>query len=144
MDSRPSTRDPGVATAIDPGQLAQVRAAIDGLCVPGVLGVAVQPIVRLSDLSVIGFEALARMNSRPRETPDWWIERAGEIGMRTRLEVACWRAITEYGPPPDDALLFMNVSPAVLAEPELLALRDQLPEHLVIEVTEQEAVADEG
>jgi hypothetical protein len=39
----------------------QLRASIDGLCVPGVLTAVVQPIVSLSDLSVVGYEALPRV-----------------------------------------------------------------------------------
>jgi diguanylate cyclase (GGDEF)-like protein len=119
-----------------------LRANIDGLCVPGVLSAVVQPIVQLSDMSIVGYEALTRVAARPPAAPDWWLERAREMGMRERVEVACWRAILELGSPPDDRLLFMNISPAMLAEPDLLALLDQLPEHVVIEITEQEAVAD--
>ncbi|HUZ21727.1 MAG TPA: EAL domain-containing protein [Acidimicrobiales bacterium] len=117
-------------------------ATLEGLCVPGVIRPVVQPIVRLADLAIVGYEALARMPTRPRLGPDWWLERAGELGMRPRLEIACWRAIAALGPPPGDTLLFVNVSPAVLAEPDLLGLRGALPDRLVIEVTEQEAVAD--
>jgi diguanylate cyclase (GGDEF)-like protein len=93
-------------------------------------------------MTVVGYEALARIPARPPNAPDWWLERAGELNMRSRLEIACWRTIIALGPPPGDRLLFLNVSPATLAEPDLLALRDQLPERTVIEVTEQEAVAD--
>ncbi|HVC25963.1 MAG TPA: EAL domain-containing protein [Acidimicrobiales bacterium] len=121
---------------------ASLRATVDGLCVPGVIRAVAQPIVRVSDLAIVGYEALARMPSRVRRPPDWWLERAGELGQRARLEIACWRAIAELGTPPDDALLFVNVSPDVLVEPDLLALRDLLPERLVIEVTEQAAVED--
>jgi diguanylate cyclase (GGDEF)-like protein len=121
---------------------AFLRAALDGLCVPGVLSVVTQPVVRLADLSVVGYEALARMPVRPRRPPDWWLDRASAFGMRPRVEIACWRAISEYGPPPADLMLFVNASPVVLAEPGLLALRDALADRLVIEVTEQEAVAD--
>ncbi|HWD24037.1 MAG TPA: EAL domain-containing protein, partial [Acidimicrobiales bacterium] len=119
-----------------------LHAGIDGLCVPGVLTIVTQPIVRLADLTIVGYEALARMPLRPKRAPDWWLERADALGMRARVEIACWRAIAECGPPPGDALLFINVSPALLAEPDLLELRERLPDRLVIEVTEQEAVAD--
>lgn len=117
------------------------RAGIDGLCVPGVLSAVVQPVVQLSDMTIVGYEALARMPVRPDRGADW-LKRAEEIAMRPRLEIACWRTIAELGPPPDNGLLFINVSPRVLAEPDMLELRDALPERVVIEVTEQEAVAD--
>ena len=119
-----------------------LRASIEGLCVPDVLNVVVQPIVRLVDLEVVAYEALIRMPLRPHRPPDWWLERAGEVEMRARLEIAAWRAIAECGPPPGEALLFINASPALLAEPDLLDLRARLPDQIVIEVTEQEAVAD--
>ena len=44
-------------------------------------------------------------------------------GLRSRFEVACWRSITRIGDLPDDGLLFANVSPATLLEPELWLLR---------------------
>jgi diguanylate cyclase (GGDEF)-like protein len=119
-----------------------LRASVEGLCVPGVLAAVVQPIVGLSDMTIVGYEALTRIPLQPPNAPDWWLDRAGELNLRAQLEVACWRTIIELGPPPDDRLLFLNVSPATLAEPDLLALRDALPERVVIEVTEQEAVAD--
>jgi EAL domain-containing protein (putative c-di-GMP-specific phosphodiesterase class I)/putative methionine-R-sulfoxide reductase with GAF domain len=128
--------------ATSPVDDVSLQATLEGLCVPGVIRPVVQPVVRLADLAIVGYEALARMPTRPHLGPDWWLERAGELGMRPRLEIACWRAIAALGPPPGDTLLFVNASPAVLAEPDLLALRGVLPNRLVIEVTEQEAVAD--
>ena len=125
------------ATSVD-----ALRASIEGLCVPGVLSAVFQPIVALSDMSIVGYEALSRIPAHPPSAPDWWLNRAGELNMRARLEIACWRTIIDHGPPPADRLLFMNVSPATLVEPDLLALRDEMPERVVIEVTEQEAVAD--
>ena len=119
-----------------------LRASIEGLCVPGVLSAVVQPVVQLSDMTIVGYEALARMPVRPDRGPDWWLNRAEEMGMRPRLEIACWRTIADLGPPPEDGLLFINASPRALSEPDMLELRDSLPERVVIEVTEQEAVAD--
>ena len=101
-----------------------------------------QPLVALADMNVVGFEALTRVPASPPGAPDWWLKRAEELGMRQRLEVACWRTILELGPAPRNALLFINISPATLAEPDLLALRNEMPDRIVIEITEQEAVAD--
>jgi len=120
----------------------RLRASIDGLCVPGVLSAVVQPLVNLADMDIVGFEALTRVPASPPGAPDWWLERAADLGMRQRLEVACWRTILELGAPPRNALLFVNISPATLAEPDLLALREQMPVRIVIEITEQQAVAD--
>ena len=67
---------------------------------------------------------------------------AGRLGVRDDLEVACWAAISEAGPPPAGRLLFVNVAPDALGHPGLLELAEQLPTRLVIELTEQDAVAN--
>ena len=56
--------------------------------------------------------------------------------------MACLAAAAALGPTPDDRLLFVNLSPSLLADPAALLLLDDLPERLVIELTEQEAVDD--
>jgi diguanylate cyclase (GGDEF)-like protein len=50
--------------------------------------------------------------------------------------------ILELGNAPKNALLFLNISPKTLAEPDLSDLREVLPKRVGIEITEQEAVAD--
>jgi len=102
----------------------------------------VQPIVRLDDAVVVAYEALARVRSGPRQSPDWWLARAEEAGMRPRLELAFLESAALLGPPPGDAWLFVNLSPMALAEPALLRLRSRLPDRLVVEITEQAAVDD--
>lgn len=102
----------------------------------------VQPIVRLDDRVVIGYEALARVSAAVHHGPDWWLERAAEVGLRSQLEVVFLESAARLGTPPEGALLFVNASPAALAHPDLLALRTRLPERLVVEITEQVAVDD--
>jgi EAL domain-containing protein (putative c-di-GMP-specific phosphodiesterase class I)/putative methionine-R-sulfoxide reductase with GAF domain len=121
-----------------------VRRTIRLLCEPGVVESVVQPVVRPADQLIVGYEALARMPLEPVRAPDFWLTRASEVGLRRDLEVACLRAATRLGPIPDDRLLFVNLSPSLLADPEALAVLDDLPERLVVELTEQEAVADYG
>jgi EAL domain-containing protein (putative c-di-GMP-specific phosphodiesterase class I)/putative methionine-R-sulfoxide reductase with GAF domain len=118
------------------------RATIEDLCLPGRLAAVVQPIVRLTDMVVVGYEALTRVTLEPVRGPDWWLEQATGFALRSRLETACWEAIAALGEPPEDRLLFVNVSPSTLAEPGLLEVRSRLAERLVVEVTEQEAVGD--
>ncbi len=108
----------------------------------GAVRTVVQPVVRLDDGVVIGYEALARVSSPAPHPPDWWLARAEEAGVRTEVEVAFLQSAARLGPPPGDGLLFVNASPAALAEPALVALRSRLPERLVIEITEQAAVDD--
>jgi EAL domain-containing protein (putative c-di-GMP-specific phosphodiesterase class I)/putative methionine-R-sulfoxide reductase with GAF domain len=127
---------------VEPGNLIAVRDAVEHLCRPGTVSAVVQPVVRTADQLIVGYEALARMPTLPARPPDWWLARAGEVGLRSQLEIACLQAAVALGPTPDDRLLFVNLSPSLLADPLALDLLDQLPDRLVIELTEQEAVED--
>lgn len=115
---------------------------VDALLAPGAIRSLVQPIVRTSDLEVVGYEALARMHLEPARPPDWWLDQATRAGIRHAAEVACIEAAARLGPPPDGRFLFVNASPSILADPTLLRLRDRLPGRLVIELSETEPVSD--
>lgn len=119
-----------------------LRRAIEHLCEPGVITAVVQPIVRPSDLVVVGYEALARMPFDPRRPPDWWLDVASEFGLRKQLELACLAAAIQLGSPPEGRMLFVNASPSTIADPALFDLRADFPERLVVEITEHEAVED--
>jgi EAL domain-containing protein (putative c-di-GMP-specific phosphodiesterase class I)/putative methionine-R-sulfoxide reductase with GAF domain len=127
---------------LEPDSPFAVRRAIQFLCEPGVVEAYVQPVVRPADRLIVGYEALARMPLDPVRSPDWWLAKAEEVGLRASLEVACLAAATDLGSPPDERLLFVNLSPSLLAEPAALALLERLPERVVVELTEQEAVED--
>ncbi len=127
---------------VEPGNLLATREAIEHLCEPGVINAFVQPVVRAADQLVVGYEVLSRMPVLPERPPDWWLARADEVGLRSQLEIACLRAAVTLGPTPDDRLLFVNLSPSLLADPSAIDLLEVLPERLVVELTEQEAVDD--
>ncbi|MCU1429060.1 MAG: hypothetical protein JWL83_3060 [Actinomycetia bacterium] len=130
-------------SAVPRDAVGDVETAIERLIEEeGALRAVFQPIVRISDGTIIGYEALARMSGPPDLPPDRWLELAAVVGARERLELACLLAAAAAGAPPDDALLFVNVSPAVLSHPLAFALRDRLPARVVLEFTETEAVAD--
>lgn len=116
---------------------------VEQLLAPGAVAAVFQPIVRIADRCIIGYEALARFPSatvwRP---PDEWFLIADTQGLRVELEVACWSAIADAGSPPDGGLLFVNTSPITLVDRRLEAVRSRLPDRLVIELTEQDAVDD--
>lgn len=101
-----------------------------------------QPIVRLDDMEIIGYEALARVDSDPVLGPDRWLAGAEAAGRRTELELEFLKAAANLGAPPGDAWLFVNVSPAALGDPSLLTVRSRLPERLVLEITEQATSGD--
>src|SRR5918994_3329581 len=116
-----------------------------GLLEPGAIRAVFQPIVRLGDLVPIGYEGLARFPTPPglgALPPDVTLAAAGRSGLREDLEVACWAAMCEAGAPPADRLLFVNVAPDALGHPGLARLAERLPQRLVIELTEQDAVQD--
>lgn len=112
---------------------------VRALLVEGRVHPVFQPVVRLADGAVVGYEALSRMVGA---APDRWLSLASEVGLRADLELACVRAIAAAGPPPEGCILFVNTSPAALVDRRLEALRPALGESLVLELTEQDAVSD--
>ena len=119
-----------------------LRRTIEQLCEPGQVRCVVQPVVRTSDGLVLGYEALARVSVQPLHPPNWWLDRAADVGLRGALELACLSAAAALGDPPADRMLFVNLSPSTLRDPRAIQLLDSLPSRLVIELTEQEEVAD--
>ncbi len=115
------------------------------LLAPGAIRAVYQPIVDLGDLRPIGYEGLARFPTPPGLVPlppDVTLAAAARSGLRQDLEVACWAAIAEAGPPPQGRLLFVNVAPDAIGHPGFRAMAAQLPARLVIELTEQDAIQD--
>lgn len=101
----------------------------------------VQPVVQLDDGVTVGYEALARIGDRA-EGPARWLDRATDAGLRVELELACLRAAVRLGPPPDDTLLFVNVSPMTLADERVDDICADLAGNLVVEITERDHVDD--
>jgi EAL domain-containing protein (putative c-di-GMP-specific phosphodiesterase class I) len=105
-----------------------------------------QPIVRLSDRRVIGYEALARGPSGTAlEFPDVLFATARREGLETTLDWECWRAALRGalrgGLNPDRAL-FVNVEPSSatswvpeIGDPLLEEALGRFP--LVVELTER-------
>ena len=115
---------------------------MDRLVAPTGLRAVFQPIVRIADGEIIGYEALCRSVRTERTQPSDWFALASERDRRVELERACLRAVAKHGAPPGDALLFVNVSPALLAHPDSVHLRERLPHRLVLELTEREQIDD--
>jgi diguanylate cyclase (GGDEF)-like protein len=128
-----------MASGLQTSAVEDVRALLE----PGAVVPVFQPVVRLVDGQIIGYEALARMpKAAEQRPPNEWLAIADAVGLRVDLEMACWSAIAAVGPPPDDALLFVNTSPVTLVDRRLEALKPALPHRLVLELTEQDAVGD--
>ena len=105
---------------------------------PGVLRSVVQPVVRLADDTVVGYEALLRLPDG--EVPESLLQRAQDAGVRPAVELACLRAAASLGTPPAGRLLFVNLGPGVLEHPDLPEVVRSLPSRLVLEITEHQAL----
>ncbi len=109
---------------------------LDDALRPGVLRAVVQPVVRLADDEVVGYEALVRVPDG--EPPEGLLHRASAAGCRGAIELACLRAAAALGEPPEGRLLFVNLGPGVLEHPGLPDVVRQLPARVVLEITEHQ------
>lgn len=118
----------------------RVRAALVGDLFDSYL----QPIVRLADRAVVGFEALTRFRGEHARTPDVWFDEARRVGLGSELELAAARlALRSLGLLPNEAYLSLNFAPSTVVDPRLAALLGNEPaERIVLEVTEHDAVED--
>jgi diguanylate cyclase (GGDEF)-like protein len=132
--------DPEHVTATAPDeQRAEIEAI---LAEPGLLRPVYQPWVELATGRLAGYEALTRFEGPTQRAPDEWFSRAHRCGLGERLEALAIRQALATPDRPEGTFLSINLSPSVLASP---AVQDVLPEsltHIVIEVTEQEAIVD--
>jgi EAL domain-containing protein (putative c-di-GMP-specific phosphodiesterase class I) len=110
----------------------------------GTVTMAMQPICRLSDGGIVGFEALARFPDRKERPPSAWFEEAKQVGLGGALELAAVRSTLAALPYlAGDYYLAVNVSPETVLDPELSAILDELGDRrVVVEVTEHAIIND--
>lgn len=110
------------------------------------LSVVFQPIVDRLSRKTMGFEALMRTKEASMPHPGALLEvaerlgRLPEVGRRVR-ELAA----TSFRPPHDDMILFVNLHPADLLDPNLFdrhAPLTKIAERVVLEITERAALDD--
>jgi EAL domain-containing protein (putative c-di-GMP-specific phosphodiesterase class I)/DNA-binding NarL/FixJ family response regulator len=118
----------------------RVRAAL----VEGALDMAFQPIVRLADGAVMGYEALARFNIEPQRTPDAWFREAAEVGLGPELELTAIRAaLDRLDEIPGPAYLSLNLSPECVVTQQVADSIEGWPaKRIVVELTEHARVSD--
>lgn len=118
----------------------RIARAIDGTS----LHMVFQPIVELEAGHVVGLEALARFTERPRRMPETWFAAATEVGLLKDLDLAAVRrALVELDRIPLGTYLTVNVSPETIRSEALARLLEgSVEDRIVLEVTEQSAVAD--
>ncbi len=127
------------------GQRRRARTEQIGSLIRGEdLGVVFQPIVDLRDGRIVAVEALARIATRPRRSPDRWIAEAWAVGLGIDLELVALHAALAYLERlPREMYLSVNASPRTLICPRLLgALEGVAAARVVVEVTEHAPVKD--
>jgi diguanylate cyclase (GGDEF)-like protein len=139
------SRRPGRSGA---GSTATIRAVVDGAAILS----AYQPVVRVADGSVFGYEALARPTGAAVSMPvDRLFDAAQRSGLGRELDWVCRRAALKgAGQLGAGSVLFLNVGLAVLLDTmhdvdQMLLLLDyhrRSPESVVLEITEREVVRD--
>jgi diguanylate cyclase (GGDEF)-like protein len=134
-----------------PGELPDSAADdFDRLLKEGRIRTLFQPIVSLSDGSVLGYEALSRGPIGTRlEGADALFSTAAQRGVAAQLERICrFKAIENASGIPPGCYLFLNISPRVFEERNEALSRDVVgqnrlaQERIVLEITEKQAIED--
>jgi len=100
-----------------------------------------QPIVRLSDLSVIGYEALTRFDDGV--SPEACFDTARRSGMGPELEIAVMEdALHAAEGLPADSWVSVNASPSTIMDPAFDRVIAKATARIVIELLETEPVGD--
>ncbi|MBV9100359.1 MAG: diguanylate cyclase [Candidatus Dormibacteraeota bacterium] len=128
----------------------EVRASIDSLLGSSGIAAALQPIARLHDGSVIGYEALARYAPRPYlSNPDELFALASSLSVQADVDLACLRAAVRAAGCIGAADLFVNVLTGTVLDARgmaelIAAVRDAHldPRSVVLEFSEREPVED--
>ncbi|SFV31679.1 EAL domain, c-di-GMP-specific phosphodiesterase class I (or its enzymatically inactive variant) [Devosia crocina] len=110
------------------------------------LAVVVQPIFRIADNRLLGFECLSRFSGPEQWTPDVWFTMAASVGLGTELEMrAVEKGLALLDMFPDDIYLTFNVSPDTVISGSLAeALPAKHAGRVVVEITEHASVQDYG
>jgi diguanylate cyclase (GGDEF)-like protein len=144
---------PSVERFDAPGSLVpdrRLRGTISSLLTSGTIVSALQPIVRLINDTVIGYEALARFPPRTRiRTPDQLFGAAAALNMQSAVDLACVRAALQAASNIGEADLFVNVLIGTLVDQSGVAALDKAvhearvdPAAVVLEFSEREPVPD--
>jgi len=122
------------------GNLETIRRVIDG----DELSIVLQPIMRIADDRLIGFECLSRFSGPEKWTPDVWFAMAASVGLGTELEMlAVNKGLALLDLLPRDLYLTLNVSPDTVLSGDLLtAIPEKHGRRVVLEITEHASVDD--
>jgi EAL domain-containing protein (putative c-di-GMP-specific phosphodiesterase class I) len=104
-----------------------------------------QPILSVRGGGIAGYEALARFPGDPPDPPNVWFERAAMAGLAGELQalaIGRARSVARDARRPAGSFLTVNVSPGLLGHDAVRAALSGDLQSLVIEMTEEEAIAD--
>jgi EAL domain-containing protein (putative c-di-GMP-specific phosphodiesterase class I) len=108
------------------------------------LSIVVQPIIRIADHRLLGFECLSRFAGPENWTPDIWFKMAASVGLGTELEMrAVQKGLALLDLFPQDLYLTFNVSPDTITSGALAqAIARKHARRVVVEITEHAGVED--
>jgi EAL domain-containing protein (putative c-di-GMP-specific phosphodiesterase class I) len=108
------------------------------------LSIVLQPIFRIADQRLVGFECLSRFAGPENWTPDIWFKMAASVGLGTELEMrAVQKGLALIGLFPGDIYLTFNVSPDTITSGALAeAIARKHGRRVVVEITEHASVED--
>ena len=127
----------------------RLRSEVAALLGDGLIATALQPVVRLLDQSIVGYEALTRFSPRALfSTPDELFAAASALHMEKAVDLACLRAALGEMPSLGPVDLFVNVLIGTLLNERrgLAALEDAVrhagldPASIVLEFSERDPV----
>ncbi|MFL6204556.1 MAG: EAL domain-containing protein [Acidimicrobiales bacterium] len=137
-------RETLVATGQQVAQHARTLNVIDDVLVRRAVTAHYQPILDLATDAIVGYEALARIDSERRLPTSQWFDEAGAVGRLSDLEqLAIAAALPALDDLPSETFLAINLSPQSAIGPLLTETLEDMPvDRLVLEITEHAAVAD--
>lgn len=127
-------------------QRTELARAVDRSIVDGAFSAVFQPVVRAGTREVYGYEALCRPRHEMLGQVELLFEVAVDLGRVVELGRAVREPILAALPDlPRDSVLFINVHPQELNDPQLLDSGfDAHAARMVVEVTESAAIKDTG
>ncbi|WEK03765.1 MAG: EAL domain-containing protein [Candidatus Devosia phytovorans] len=108
------------------------------------LSIVLQPIFRIADNRLLGFECLSRFSGPEDWTPDVWFKLAADVGLGTELEMrAVEKGLALLDQLPSELYLTLNVSPeTVISGAVTKAISTKQGRRVVLEITEHASVED--